>query len=86
MSVKKSQSQFSLKSCGNKKNDRALNDTTAKMLYQLAFTVWHVSFHIENKLQVFSMHFLSLTLEQLTIFYLEKPHQIIAVTRKLGLL
>ncbi|KAH1013828.1 hypothetical protein HUJ04_002766 [Dendroctonus ponderosae] len=51
MSVKKSQSQLSLKSHSSRKNDRALNDSTAKMLYQLAFTVWHVSFHIENKSQ-----------------------------------
>lgn len=57
MSVKKSQSLFSLKSCAAKRNDRTLNDITAKMLYQLAFTVWHVSFHIENKLQVLIMHF-----------------------------
>ncbi|KAF7271296.1 hypothetical protein GWI33_015813 [Rhynchophorus ferrugineus] len=51
MSVKKSQSQFSLRNSAGKRVDGSLSDTTARILYKLALTVWHVSFHIENKHQ-----------------------------------
>lgn len=51
MSVIKSGGQLPLKcSCQNRSssNVHAQNDMTAKLLYRIAFTIWHVAFYLEN--------------------------------------
>lgn len=32
-----------------KNSDTAPDQVTAKLLYRIAFTIWHVAFHIENE-------------------------------------
>lgn len=50
MSVKKSCLQLPLICCCQNRttNNNCQNDVTAKLLYQIAFTIWHVAFYIEN--------------------------------------
>lgn len=50
MSVKKSEKCSVNCCCQYRKNaDATLDQVTAKLLYRIAFTIWHVAFHIENE-------------------------------------
>ncbi|KAJ8915601.1 hypothetical protein NQ315_003381 [Exocentrus adspersus] len=50
MSVIKSGVQLPLKCCCQNRSStmNGQNDVTAKLLYRIAFTIWHVAFYIEN--------------------------------------
>ena len=51
MSVKKSRLDPPVSCCCQcrKNSDAGLEQVTAKLLYRIAFTIWHVAFHIENE-------------------------------------